>query len=39
MEVLASRCILHPRDMVLSRHFYEQILVCGFSMSMVTAGR
>jgi catechol 2,3-dioxygenase-like lactoylglutathione lyase family enzyme len=26
MEVLASRCILHPRDMVRSRHFYEQIL-------------
>ena len=26
MEVLASRSILHPRDMVRSRHFYEQLL-------------
>src|SRR5579872_1317013 len=26
MEVLASRSILHPRDMTRSRHFYEQIL-------------
>jgi hypothetical protein len=26
MEVLANRCILHPRDMVRSRHFYEQAL-------------
>jgi len=26
MEVLASRCILHPRDMVRSRYFYEQVL-------------